>query len=139
MTETKIPRAHAELAIKFYSDSKMDCWSWKETEQQWYLVAAPSWYVNEIYEVCEHRPKHPPKKRVTLAGITFNAPETKAPEPGTRYWYPDTVAVSVKSFNNCWKDSEFDRHLLERGSVHLNKGDAELHAEALIKLNRELK
>ena len=100
---------------------------------------APRWYEKLAYHVGHEKPTAPPKRKVTLAGITFNAPETKAPEPGTRYWYPDTVAVSAKIFHNYWKNNEFDRHLLERGFVHLNRGDAELHAEALIKLSRGLK
>ena len=32
---TKTPRAHADLAIKFYSDSKMKCWYWSEKSQTW--------------------------------------------------------------------------------------------------------
>ena len=65
---TKTPRAHADLAIKFYSDSKMKCWYWHEESQTWFDVDKPGWEDCEIYEVCEHRPTHKPKKRVTIAG-----------------------------------------------------------------------
>ena len=132
-------RPHAELAIKFYSDTKMKCWMWREDSQRWLDIGKPVWNAARIYEVSETKPTQPPKKRVTLAGITFDAPETKAPEPGTRYWYPDTISISVKTYTNCWGDSEFDRHLLERGFVHLKKEYAELHSKALIKLSKELK
>ena len=132
-------RAHAELAIKFYSDSKMNCWGWKETEQRWCLIAAPSWFVNEIYEVCEHRPTHKPMKRVTLAGITFNAPESVAPEMNTQYWIPQPVSTVVRAFECYWVCSEFGKEYLENGFVHLKEEDAKLHAEALIKLSKELK
>ena len=134
-------RAHAELAIKFYSDSKMNCWGWKETEQRWCLIAAPSWFVNEIYEVCEHRPTHKPMKRVTLAGITFNAPESVAPEPNTSYWIPQLVSIAsgARACERYWVGSEYGNECLENGFVHLKEEDAKLHAEALIKLSKELK
>ena len=136
---TKIPRVHAKLAIKFYSDSKMKCWFWDKKTQTWLHANSPGWFDGKIYEVSETEPTHKPKKKVTVAGITFSAPETEAPGVNTRYWNPDTIAVSVKTFTNCWKGDEFDRHLLERGFVHLKKEDAKLHAEALIKLSKELK
>ena len=139
MSETKTPRAHAELAIKFYSDSKMKCWYWHTDSQTWFDAVKPRWHESGIYEVSEQKPAHTPKKRVTLAGIEFNAPESVEPAPSTCYWFPYTVAVSVKTFACTWKGSELDRHLLERGLIHLEKEDAELHAEALIKLNKGLK
>ena len=136
---TKTPRAHAEMAARFMADSSLKCWAWAVDARVWVENERPRWYGNLVYHVGHEKPTAPPKHKVTLAGITFNAPETKAPEPGTRYWYPDTVAVSVKTFHIYWKNSKLDRHLLERGFVHLDRGDAELHAEAQIKLNKELK
>ena len=132
-------RPHADLAIKFYSDSKMKCWYWDETEHKWDSVTMPVWYEDEIYEVSEHKPTYIPKKRVTLAGITFNAPESVAPEHNTRYWIPKPVSVVARAYESYWSRGGFHMECLENGFVHLEEEDAILHAEALIKLSKELK
>ena len=132
-------RAHAELATKYFADSELKCWQWNTDVARWELIQYPYWHMHRIYHVGYRPPTSPPKRKVTLAGITFHAPETKALEPGTRYWFPDTVALAFKTSTNSWKDDDFDKHLLARGFVHLNQEDAFLHAEALIKVNKELK
>lgn len=132
-------RAHADLAIKFYSDTNMKCWRWSEDFQEWLYIDTPHFTDDRIYEVSETKPTYIPKKRVTLAGITFNAPESVAPEPNTRYWIPQPVAVAARACESYWVCSEFGREYLENGFVHLNEEDARLHAEALIKLSKELK
>ena len=131
---TKTPRAHADLAIKFYSDSKMKCWYWNEKSQTWVDVGKPGWENCEIYEVSEHRPTHKPKKRVTIAGITFDAPETEALELRTEYW----LVRPGETFSQRWNDDSFDHRWLANGMVHLDKENARLHAQALNKLNRQL-
>lgn len=131
---TKTPRAHADLAIKFYSDSKMKCWYWSEKLQTWIVVGKPGWYACEIYEVSEYRPPHKPKKRVTIAGITFDAPETEAPKVGTKYWLVDMDrAISIR-----WRGIQIERRWLTSGMIHLDKESACLHSQALSKLNRQL-
>ncbi len=131
-------RPHADLAIKFYSDTKMRCWRWY-WDGSWEDITHPSWHEDDIYEVCEHKPTHKPKKLVTLAGITFNAPESVEPALGTVYWVPAPLSTSNNTVSVRWKDGVFDRCSLERGFVHLDKEDAELHAKALIELSRGLK
>ena len=139
MSETKTPRAHADLAIKFYSDSKMKCWYWHTDSQTWFDAVKPRWYESEIYEVSEQKPAHTPKKQVTLAGITFNAPESVEPELNAIYWVPHVLSSAVTTFACTWKGSTFDKNALKRGFVHFGKEDAKLHAEAHIKLSQELK
>ena len=39
---TKTPRAHADLAVKFYSDSRMKCWRWYE-DGTWDDILYPNW------------------------------------------------------------------------------------------------
>ena len=136
---TKTPRAHADLAIKFYSDTNTKCWRWSEDFQEWLYIDTPHFTDDRIYEVSETKPTYKPKKRVTLAGITLNAPESVAPEPNTRYWIPQPVTVGAIAYECYWVCSEFDREYLENGFVHLKEEDAKLHAEALIKLSKELK
>lgn len=132
-------RPHADLVIKYYSDPKMNCWYWDDAKHEWCLSLSPCWYGSVTYEVSEHRPTHVPKEQVILADITFNAPESVKPALGTVYWVPTPLSASFMALYKKWADDEFDRHALERGFVHLNKEDAELHAEAHIKLSQALK
>ena len=127
-------RAHAELAIKFYSDSKMKCWYWNEKSQTWLLAANPGWFDGKIYEVSETKPTRTPKRKVTMAGITFDAPETEAPARKTGYW----LAQCGDVFHQRWNDAPLDKQWLGRGLIHLDEENARLHAEALRKLNRQL-
>lgn len=131
---TKTPRAHADLAIKFYSDSKMKCWYWSEKSQTWVVVGKPGWEACEIYEVSEYRPPHKPKKRVTIAGITFDAPETEAPKVGMKYWLIDIDRAN----SMVWSGSPVEQRWLAAGLAHLDYENARLHTQALIKLNRQL-
>ena len=133
---TKTPRAHADLAIKFYSDSKMKCWYWSEKSQTWVVVGKPGWEACEIYEVSEYRPPHKPKKRVTIAGITFDAPETDELALGAEYWlvqFGTTCACLQR-----WNDEPYDHRWLANGLIHRDEENAILHAQALRELNRQL-
>ena len=134
---TKTPRAHADLAIKFYSDSKMKCWYWSEKSQTWVVVGKPGWEACEIYEVSEYRPPHKPKKRVTIAGITFDAPETEAPIAYSEFW-TFSEAGSRSVWKSIWVNAETDFKRLRNGLVHTTQEAAALHSEALVKLNRQL-
>lgn len=131
---TKTPRPHAEMASRYMADTNMNCWGWNDTEQRWRLVASPCWYAHETYEVCEHRPTHKPKRRVTLAGITFDEPEMEEPKVGAKYWVADVD--STHHFE--WSGSPVEQRWLAAGLVHLDKENARLHALALRELNRQL-
>ena len=126
---TKTPRAHADLAIKFYSDTKMKCWRWY-WDGSWEDITRPNWHEDDIYEVCEHKPTHKPKKRVTIAGITFNAPETEAPKLGAKYW--------LEGVELTWSGEQVEQRWLANGLIHLDMENARLHAEALRELNRQM-
>ena len=135
-------RPHAELAAKYFADSELKCWVWVKPVDEngfWEKVDMPKWSPSEIYEVGEFKPTHTPKRKVTLAGITFNAPESVAPEVNTRYWIPQPETVGAGACECRWTCSEFSRECLKNGFVHLKEEDAKLHAEALIKLSKELK
>lgn len=134
MRSKATPRAHADLAIKFYSDSKMKCWYWSEKSQTWVVVGKPGWEACEIYEVSEHRPTHKPKKRVTIAGVTFDAPETDELALGAEYWLVDIDRAN----SIVWNGGQIERRWLADGLVHDCYENACLHAKALRKLNRQL-
>ena len=127
-------RPHAELAIKFYSDTKMKCWVWDEDSRRWLDIGKPAWNVIRIYEVSETKPTKPPKKRVTMAGITFNAPETETPNMGARYW----LANVESTVEFAWNGNLIDQQWLAAGLIHLDRENARLHAQALRELNRQL-
>ena len=84
----------------------------------------------------EHRPTHKPKKRVTMAGITFAAPETDELALGAEYWVVRFSATSACL--QCWNGDQYDRRWLAAGLIHLDEENAILHFQALRELNRQL-
>lgn len=131
---TKTPRVHAELAARYMTDDSLKCWSWKQDEKLWVERIYPTWLYNLAYHVGHEKPTAPPKRKVTMAGITFNAPETEALELRTEYW----LVRPGETFSQRWNDDSFDHRWLANGMVHLDKENARLHTQALIKLNRQL-
>lgn len=83
---TKTPRAHSELAARFMADSSLKCWAWMPSEKLWAENVCPTWHYNVAYHVGHEKPTAPPKRKVTIAGIAFDAPETEAPKVGAKYW-----------------------------------------------------
>ena len=84
----------------------------------------------------EHRPTHKPKKRVTMAGITFAAPETDELALGAEYWVVQFGATSACLQR--WNDDPYDHRWLATGLIHLDEENAILHFQALRELNRQL-
>lgn len=129
---TKTPRAHAAMAARFMTDDSLKCWLWNG--DKWRLTASPMWYAESIYHVGHEKPTAPPKRKVTMAGITFDAPETEAPKVDTEYWLVQCGDV----FRQCWVDASLDKQWLASGLIHLDEANAILHAQALCELNRQL-
>ena len=130
---TKTPRAHADLAIRFYSDSRMKCWRWY-ADGTWDEILHPTWYESQIYAVGETEPTYKPKKQVTMAGITFDAPETEAPKVGAKCWVVDVESA----YHFEWGGGPAEQQWLAAGQVQLDEENARLHALALRELNRQL-
>ena len=131
---TKTPRPHAEMAAQFMADSSLKCWAWAVDARRWVENERPRWYENLVYHVAHEKPTAPPKRRVTLAGITFNAPEVEPPEVGAKCW-----AVNVESvYHFEWGGSPAEQQWLAAGQVQLDEENAHLHALALRELNRQL-
>ena len=116
------------------ADSSLKCWLW--TGDEWALAAWPTWYTESIYHVGHESPTAPPKRKITIAGITFDAPETEAPKVGTKYWLVQlgTTDASLQR----WNDDPYDHRWLAGGLIHLDVENANLHFQALRKLNRQL-
>ena len=131
---TKTPRAHAEMAARFMADSSLKCWAWAVDAGRWVENERPRWYENLAYHVGHEKPTAPPKRKVTLAGITFNAPETEAPKVGARYW----LANVESTVEFAWNGNLIDQQWLAAGLIHLDRENARLHAQALRELNRQL-
>ena len=134
---TKTPRAHAELAARFMADSSLKCWLWNPNAGQWDLCQHPVWRENLIYHVGHEvptAPPKPPKRKVTIAGITFDAPETEAPKVGAKYW----VEGVESTYEFEWSGRPVERRWLAAGMIHLDEENARLHAQALRELNRQL-
>ena len=130
MSETKTPRAHAELAARFMEDDSLKCWIWNSHEKRWVENECPLWNYNGAYHVGREKPTAPPKRKVTMAGITFDAPETEAPKVGTKYWLEDVELT--------WSGEQVEQRWLANRLIHLDRENARLHAQARRELNRLL-
>lgn len=129
---TKTPRLHAEMASRYMADDSLKCWLWNGNE--WAFAAVPMWFAESIYHVGHKKPTAPPKRKVTMAGITFDAPETEAPKVGMKYWLIDIDRAN----SMVWSGSPVEQRWLAAGLAHLDYENARLHTQALIKLNRQL-
>lgn len=127
---TKTPRAHAEMAARFMADSSLKCWVWGVTSKCWLEHRAPEWHAHLSYHVGHEAPTEPPKRKVTMAGITFDAPETEAPKVGAKYWLEDVELT--------WSGDQVEHRWLANGLIHLDRENARLHAQARRELNRQL-
>ncbi len=133
---TKTPRAHAEMAARFMADSSLKCWSWMSSAKLWVENKRPNWHENMAYHVGHEKPTAPPKRRITMAGVTFDAPETEAPEAGAKYWLVRLGTPSVCPKR--WNDYPDDHWGLFNGLIHLDEENAILHFQALREWNRQL-
>lgn len=131
---TKTPRLHAEMASRYMADDSLKCWLWNGDE--WVLAALPMWYAESIYHVGHEKPTAPPKRKVTMAGITFDAPETDELALGAEYWLVQFCATCARLHR--WSNDPYDHRWLANGLVHLDEENARLHAQAMNKLNRQL-
>ena len=132
-TEIK-PRKHAELAARYMADDSLKCWCWSGNTKSWFLNISPAWLDECFYYVGHEAPTEPPKRQITVAGITFDAPETEVPIAYSEYW-----TFSAQSlWRGNWENTEKDFERLSNGFVHTSREAAEKHREALLKLNRQL-
>ena len=132
---TTTPRPHAEMASRYMADDSLKCWLWNGDE--WALAAVPMWYAETIYHVGHESPTAPPKRKITIAGIEFDAPETEAPNVDKAFWTFSVVGTPYV-WRKRWENSPSDFDKLRNGFVHTTREAAELHSEALAKLNRQL-
>ena len=135
-TEIK-PRKHAELAARYMADDSLKCWMWEDVTKRWRLTVAPSWREWLYYYVGHEAPTEPPKRQITVAGITFDAPETEAPIAYSEFW-TFSEAGSRSVWKSIWVNAETDFKRLRNGLVHTTQEAEALHSEALVKLNRQL-
>lgn len=66
----------------------------------------------------------------SLNGYEYPAPETEAPEVGTRYYVPDLVYGACAGTK--WQDDPRDKARLKAGVVHLSEKNAIAHRNAII-------
>lgn len=65
--------------------------------------------------------------------ITYPAPETVAPENGTRYWVPAAPQHSDFCAAHIWVGDTYDFRALDRGLVYDNQDDAIARAKEMLK------
>jgi hypothetical protein len=71
-------------------------------------------------------------RMITIEARKIPMPETVAPPVGTMFYVP--AVCSIDYFLNFIWDSEFNKRLLKRGLVYLNKDDAIKAAKAMLPL-----
>lgn len=108
---------HAEKMIEYGQDAltRTDPWNgWqarRNAREGWRdLNCHPTWHPMHEYR---RRPN-----TVTFNGEELPAPETEAPEIGTKYFMPDVQSVNYATVQ-IWSNSYVDKCWLEMGLVHL--------------------
>ena len=126
------PRKNAELAALYMSDDRMRCWVWT-VEGRWIEPAVqPLWTAEGIYHVGLTPPTEPPQKMCELAGVQFPMPMTEAPGDGCWYYVPDK---GVRRY--LWDGDAIDAGYLAESMVHLTKGAAQSHRNALVAATKQ--
>ena len=75
-------------------------------------------------------------RTITVNGVEVPAPESVAPEEGSKYFNPNAFMDEMFSFEE-WIGSASNFRELERGLVYLNKDDAIARAKAMLKYEED--
>ena len=76
------------------------------------------------------------QEMVTIGEVNFPKPVSEPLAPGTEYWtVQPSYSVYTTLYPSHWSDDLCDKMFLERGFIHLSKGNAVAHTRALIKLS----
>ena len=132
------PRAHAELAIEFYSDADNKCWVWSSTINRWVELEDSDVIFHEegIYHVGKEAPTEPPVPMCELAGVKFPMPVQEPLFCGQVYWVAAPGARDYQG-HEYWDDTEVDHHWLAADVIHLTKKAAIQHGLALEAANKQ--
>lgn len=130
------PRAHADLAIEFYSDAENKCWVWNKIDRIWVFIAEPRFEPHVIYHVGKEAPTEPPAPMCELAGVQFPMPVQKPLARGQDYWVATPGATNHQEYD-CWDEIKEDYQVLELGLIHLTKTAAIQHGLALEAANKQ--
>lgn len=116
----------------------------KKLECRWYnspywVVFLPSEHHISIANIINHNKNfifRLAQEKITIGGMSFPKPESKAPELGTKYWTPNPFEdVFEREQPLYWQNDRFDNQCLQKGMLHLSKENAIAHAKALIELS----
>jgi hypothetical protein len=129
---TPTPRPHAAMQCQYAMDDSLSKWVWFELRQEW-VTADDSWAFHCIYFVGHTKPIAPPKRKVTLGGFTFDAPETVAPAMDAQFYVAAFGFAGLQPLSWCGTDWELE--MLALGLVHLNPEAATLHGQGMAAVN----
>lgn len=85
------------------------------------------------------KPQHYRVKKPTIriGNVDVPAPERKPLKKGQVYYVPFFHAIEYNIYTQEWSDDKMDMLSLNSGLIHLTKEAAEIHANAIIKLNTQ--
>lgn len=127
---------HFDLIVKYYADMTQKLWFQANCQGDYELLDAGESHT--FYEFNNyHIGENPPKRRITMAGIEFDAPEMVAPKVGDKYYLVDITADISANFI-VWDGAPCELEWLKNGLVHINYDSYIQHSRALIALNKEL-
>ena len=132
----KQPHPHA-ASMKLYAEDAAETdkpWERWETTcrvgSKWYaLECHPDWTPGQTY-----RRK---RKMRAINGFYIPAPETRAPEHGTKIFVP-YITSSLWYFDSKWNNDKLYPELLRRGLIFLNEADAIANAKAMCGIDPNL-
>lgn len=124
------PRAHADLAKLYFSDSEMGCWMWNEGEKAWQPDYDPSFNHRFIYHVGKTAPTEPPQIMCELAGAKFPMPAQEPLETGDSYFFLDIQYPETPN-RDTWSGHLADERRLNDAVIQLSEEGAIKQARAL--------
>ncbi|MDE1479347.1 hypothetical protein KKJ01_14180 [Xenorhabdus bovienii] len=127
------PHVHADLMMEYAKLAQETDRPWEHFEV--FYDDADRWcsLAGEFY--------FDPDKEYRLKPRTIRIGNIDVPEPvreelkhGTVYYYPNLYNMCRLRSDNFYMGTDFDKSMLQRGLIHLDRESAEIHAKALIAL-----
>lgn len=125
---------HAELMAQYAEDAKSNdrpysLWEYQRGNMWIGLETHPSWSTNIKYR---HK-----RDVIKIGEYEFPKPLSEKPKLNKRYWFVSTdEIVGFCASQDFWEDTLLDNRRLRSGIVHIDKEDAEEHAEILNKIHQ---
>ncbi|MDE9467530.1 hypothetical protein [Xenorhabdus bovienii] len=126
---------HADLMMEYAKLAQETDRPWEHFEVFYY--DANRWYsmAGEFCFNVDANKKYRIKPRtIRIGNIDVPEPVREELKHGTVFYYPNLRNMCRSRSDNFYMGTDFDKSMLQRGLIHLDRESAEIHAKALIAL-----